>query len=158
MTILFLKFLGGCLLVCCGGGLGWTSACRIRATERQISAFIRFLQYLKESIQFRNLPGPVLLTMAARHPEFRSFCPEPPATFSGIRPPGCLRAALETELREGLELLEHAPAQNACDTLEYLTGLCRRECTRAQDSAYKAMRLYPRMGACLGLMAAVVLS
>lgn len=158
MTTLFLKFLGGCLLVVCGGGLGWTSACRIRASERQMSAFIRFLQYLKESIHFRNLPGPVLLAMASRHPEFRPFCPVQPATFSGICPPRCLRSALGTELQEGLELLEHAPGQNACDTLEYLTGLCRQECARAQDSAYKAMRLYPRMGACLGLMAAIVLS
>lgn len=158
MNVLFLKFLGGGLLVLCGGGLGWTAACRKRDNMYRITSFERFLSYILESIRFRNLPGPIVLEMAARHPEFAPFCPVNKVSFSQIRPPDCLISNLENELKEGFCLLETAPRQNACDTLMHLGELCHRSGLQAQDAAAQALRLYPRMGACLGLLAAIVLS
>ena len=81
MTTLFLKFLGGSLLVLCGGGVGWTSACRKREEAYRIETFVRFLQYVQEAVRYRCLPGTVVLTMAAQHREFAEFCPDTlPAT------------------------------------------------------------------------------
>lgn len=94
MTSLFLKFLGGGLLVLCGGGIGWTSACRKRETARRIAAFERFLQYVLEAIRFRRLPGAAVLAMAARHEEFSSFCSDGITVFSQVKPPDCLEAEL----------------------------------------------------------------
>lgn len=158
MTALFLKFLGGGLLVLCGGGLGWTAAWHKKDKACRIMAFERFLSYILESIRFRGLPGPMVLEMAARHQDFAPFCPVVNASFSQIRPPDCLTASLENELKEGLCLLETAPRETACDTLMHLSELCHRTGMQAQNAAGQAMRLYPRMGACLGLLAAIVLS
>lgn len=158
MTTLFLKFLGGGLLVLCGGGIGWTSACQKREAARRIAAFDRFLQYILEAVRFRRLPGAVVLAMAAQHGDFAPFCPETANAFSQIRPPDCLESELGNELREGLCTLESATQQNACGTLEHLSELCRRAGIQAQEAAGRAQRLYPRMGACLGLLAAIVLS
>lgn len=158
MTAIFLKFLGGGLLVLCGGGLGWTSAYRKKETALRIAAFERFLYYILESIRFRNLPGAAVLAMAARHEDFAPFCPEEDGSFSQIRLPDCLASQLGKELEEGLCRLETAPRQNACDTLVHLSELCHRTGLQAQDTAGQALRLYPRMGACLGLLAAIVLS
>lgn len=158
MITLFLKCLGGGLLVLCGGGIGWTAARQKREIARRISAFEQFLQYVLEAIRFRSLPGAVVLTMAARHKDFSSFCPESITAFSQIRPPDCLDADLGDELREGLCALEAAPHQNVCDTLAHLSELCLRAGSRAQESASRAQKLYPRIGACLGLLAAIVLS
>lgn len=158
MTSLFLKFLGGGLLVLCGGGIGWTSACRKRETARRIAAFERFLQYVLEAIRFRRLPGAAVLAMAARHEEFSSFCSDGVTVFSQVKPPDCLESELGSEMREGLCALETATQQNACDTLAHLCELCRCAGLRARESAGHALQLYPRMGACLGLLAAIVLS
>lgn len=158
MTNLFLKFLGGGLLILCGGGIGWTSACRKREIARKISDFERFLQYVLESIQFRSLPGAVVLHMASQRTDFAAFCAGPVSTFSQVRPPDCLDQDLTRELRDGLRTLETAPHQNACDTLAHMNEMCRHAGQQAQDAADRALRLYPRMGACLGMLAAIVLA
>lgn len=157
MTVLFLKFLGGSLLVLCGGGIGWTSACRKRENACRIETFMRFLQYVQEAVRFRCLPSTVVLSMAAHRAEFAAFCPEKTVTFSQIRPPDCLDDLVGNEVREGLNTLESASRKNACDILEHLSGLCCHAGEQAQDTAMQALRLYPRMGACLGLLAAIVL-
>lgn len=158
MIVLFLKFLGGGLLVLCGGGIGWTVANQKRMTARRINDFERFLHYILEAIHFRCLPGTAILAMAAQHPEFAGFCPKGVTTFSQVHLPACLNSDYGAELREGLYTLETASRQTACDTLAHLCEVCRRAGTRAQDTALHAQRLYPRMGACLGLLTAIVLS
>lgn len=158
MTNIFLKFLGGGLLVLCGGGIGWTSAYRKREAARRIASFERFLQYILEAIRFRQLPGNVVLTMAARHEEFSCFCSRATTTFSQVTPPDFPEAELGSEVQEGLCALETASRQNVCDTLAHLSELCRCAGLQARESARHAQQLYPRMGACLGLLAAIVLS
>lgn len=157
MTILFLKILGGILLVLCGSGIGWTAACRKREAARQVSEFERLLQYIEEAIRFRSLPGMMILAMAAQHPEFSSFCSVGTTTFSQIYPPDYLSAECGVELREGLHALETSSHQSACDILAHLQELCHHTGIVAQESSIHAQRLYPRMGACLGLLAAIVL-
>ncbi len=158
MTAFVLKFVGGCLLACCGGGIGWLLACQKRRAARQIEAFIRFLQYIRESIYYRTLPGAAVLAAAARYAEYSPFFPEGAAAFSQIQPPDCLCSALGGELHAGLSALEIAPRQTACDTLDHLAELCRRTGQRVQESACQAMRLYPRLGICLGSLIAILLA
>lgn len=158
MTILFLKFLGGSLLVLCGGGIGWTSACRKKEEAHRIETFVRFLQYVQEAVRYRCLPGTVVLTMAAQHREFAEFCPDVLPAYSKIKPPACLEEHFGRELREGLQTLETTSRQSACEILDHLCEVCRYAGKQARDSAGQAQRLYPRVGACMGLLAAIVLA
>lgn len=158
MIVFFLKLLGGGLLVLCGWGIGLMTANRKRNIARSIADFERFLQYVSEAIRFRSLPGAAILTMAAQHPEYAGFCSGCATTFSQIQPPDCLAAACGAELQEGLRTLETATRQTACDTLAHLSELCRHAGRQAQETALHAQQLYPRMGACLGLLTAIVLS
>lgn len=158
MIAFFLKFLGGGLLVICGYGIGWTAAKQKRKAACSIASFERFLQYLTEAIRFRRLPGNAILAMAAQHAEFAVFCPQGTTSFSHIRPPDSLTAQYGAELLDGLHTLETAPQQIACDTLEHLCALCRQAGMQAQEATLHAQQLYPRMGVCFGLLAAIVLS
>lgn len=158
MTALFLKLLGGTLMVVCGWGIGLMAANSKRKTAGSAAAFERFLQYMAEAIRFRSLPGAVILTMAAQHPEFADFFPERATNFSQVQPPDCLAVACGAELQEGLRTIESASRQTACETLAHLSGLCCRTGMKMQESALRAQRLYPRMGACFGLLAAIVLA
>lgn len=157
MTSLVLKLGGGCLLICCGAGIGWMQACRKNSLYRQMVAFVRFLQYIRESIHFRTLPGAVVLAMAARHPDFLPFCGGA-ATFSQIHPPASLCALLGSEFPAAFTALETSPRQAACDTLDHLTELCRRAGDDAEEAARRAMQLYPRLGACLGFFLFILLA
>lgn len=158
MTGLLLKLVGCCLLVFCGGGIGWLYACRKKSVFLQSEAFVRFLQYIRESIRFRTLPGAVVLAMAACQPDFAPFCNEESTTFSRIRPPEYLRAVLGDELEAGFAVLETSTRQTACDTLDHLTELCRRAAEQTRESAHQSIRLYPRLGVCLGLIIAILMA
>lgn len=158
MIPLALKFIGGCMLTCCGGGIGWMAACRKKSGWRQIASFERFLQYLLDAIRFRHLPGSLVLGMASQHKDFAPFCPEHTVMFSQIRPPHCLRVLFGSELQDGLHTMETASQQTVCDTLEHLCELCRRAELQAQETAGAAQRLYPRVGVCMGVLIAIVLA
>lgn len=158
MTAVLCKLLGACLLAGFGGGTGWILACRKHICWQQTEAFTRFLQYISESIRFRSLPAAAVLAMAAQHPEFAPFCMGASAAFSQLQPPECLDKILGTELREGLSALESGPRQTACDTLQHLIELCRCAGEEMRQTALQTQKLYPRMGACIGLLAAIALA
>ena len=64
---------------------------------------------------------------------------------------------LQQILQAGLYALERDPKDSACRTLEYMLARCRAAERRAQEEADRARVLFPRLGAALGLVSAILL-
>lgn len=158
MSVVFLKLWGALLLVLAGTGGGISAAVARRTRWQQAQRFAMLLEYLWQAVRYRALPAQEVLAMAALRTEFSDFGLENCTAFSQIRPPAALRGTMEAELQSGLRELEYAPRESACRTLQYLAALCRDIERRTGEEARRALKLYPRLGGCLGLLAAILLS
>ena len=71
--------------------------------------------------------------------------------------PSCLPEDLRCEALQTLRSAEESPRLTACAALHRLAALCEEEaCSRAEQ--YRAARLlWPRLGACLGVLTAILL-
>ncbi|HJD22256.1 MAG TPA: stage III sporulation protein AB [Candidatus Gemmiger faecigallinarum] len=148
---------GICLLAGCGAGAGWLLARRSREQWRQAHAFGRLLEYLQAAVRYRTLTGGEVLDKAAAYPEFARLGLEHCPRFGMLRPPDAFDPALRQELSADLEALEGAPRDSACAMLARMLALCRRQETELRKAADAAARLYPRLGGCIGAMAAILL-
>ena len=92
---------------------------------------------------------------AARH--FPACCPAGTAALSALRPPDCLSDALCREIAETLAAAEESPRLTACAALRRLAALCEAEADEFAARAHDARRLWPRLGGCLGVLAAILL-
>ena len=135
MTV-FLRTAGALLLILAGAGGGFAAAARIGTQQRQCHAFARLLAYLAELLEAQGLAGPELLA---------------------LRPPDCLPDALCREIAETLAAAEESPRLTACAALRRLAALCEAEADELAARAHDARRLWPRLGGCLGVLAAILL-
>lgn len=154
---LFLRIAGFLLLVCAGAGGGFAAAAQLAENRRQAHTFARLLCRLAELLDAQATAGPELLRRAVRCGEFAAFCPPGAAGLSDLTPPPCLPDALRAEIGENLSAAEESPRPAACAALRRLAALCEEEAAELADRARAARRLWPRLGACLGAMAAILL-
>lgn len=154
---LFLRFAGSLLLICAGAGTGFAAAARRGERRRQIHAFARLLGYLAELLDAQAITGEELLRRAARSPEFAAFCPPGAPGLSALAVPSCLPEALQGEVQETLSAAEESPRAATCAALQRLADLCEREADIQAAQYRDARRLLPKLGACLGVMAAILL-
>lgn len=152
-----LRLLGALLLTAAGTGGGWAAARRRQRECEQVARFGELLAYLGQLLAYQALPAPVLLARAlhctGRETEAWSNC----TALAELPIPPCLPEPLQNELRSGLAALELLPRTAACDALQHMAGLCRAQADTMQKSADEARRLWPRLGASAGLLAAILL-
>ncbi len=151
-----LKALGGGLLFLAGTGAGMAAWQRRRERWGQAQCFCRLLAYLLDAVRYQALPARDILAMAACSGAFPGLGLEGCPCFSRLPIPPALDD-LFPELQAGLCALESAPRASACQTLEYLLEQCRAAEQKAQQEAARARTLYPRLGACLGILGAILL-
>lgn len=155
--MILLRFWGSLLLTAAAAGMGYGLALRKRAVWEQLHAFCALLEYLRAGIQFRAEPCAPLLAGAAADPRFATLALESCREFSEIRPPPALGQTLCAEVRQALAELTSAPRQRACAILSHLLLQCQAAERAADQAASEAVRLYPRLGLCAGLAAALLL-
>ena len=156
MTLL-LRLLGTLLLLLAGMGGGFAAAARAENSRRQLHSFARLLTYLAELLDAQVLTGPELLRRAAQDPAFAAFCPAPGESLSALTPPACMPDALRQEVQSSLSTAEEAPRLTACAALHRLASRCEAQSAEAAEHCRTARRLWPRLGGCLGAMAAILL-
>ena len=148
MTLL-LRLLGTLLLLLTGMGGGFAAAARAENS--------RLLTYLAELLDAQALTGPELLRRAAQDPAFAVFCPAPGESLSALTPPACMPDALRQEVQSSLSAAEEAPRLTACAALHRLASRCEAQSAEAAEHCRTARRLWPRLGGCLGALAAILL-
>ena len=152
-----LRVLGGLLLVAAGGGGGAALYGRKHRQWRQLHTWARLLGYLRELLACQPLNGRELLARAARYPAFARLGVEGCATLAALPLPDAFPPELRQELRQGLEQLALEPRSSACATLQRLERLCEQAAARKWEETQAARRLWPRLGACVGMLAAILL-
>ena len=139
---------------------GWRWVCRSRP-HRHAAAAVPCLcpaaVYLAELLEAQALAGPELLARAARCPAFSACCPAGTAALSALRPPDCLSDALCREIAETLASCRRIPAPDCLCRARRLAALCEAEADEFAARAHDARRLWPRLGGCLGVLAAILL-
>ena len=154
---LILRLLGTLLLLLAGMGGGFAAAARAESSRRQLHSFARLLTYLAELLDAQALTGPELLRRAAQDPAFAVFCPAPGESLSALAPPACMPDALRQEVQSSLSAAEEAPRLTACAALRRLASRCEAQSAEAEEHCRTARRLWPRLGGCLGALAAILL-
>lgn len=154
---LILRLLGTLLLLLAGMGGGFAAAARAESSRRQLHSFARLLTYLAELLDAQALTGPELLRRAAQDPAFAVFCPTPGESLSALAPPACMPDALRQEVQSSLSAAEEAPRLTACAALRRLASRCEAQSAEAAEHCRTARQLWPRLGGCLGALAAILL-
>lgn len=157
MSAVFFKVSGALLLTLSGVGGGVAAAARSRERWHQVRRFAALLEYFRQAVHYRAIPAADVLATAALRGDFAGFGLEQCDSFSQIRLPAVLQRCVGTEIRDGLRELECAPRESACRTLQHLTSLCGQIEREVGAEATRAYRLYPRLGGCVGLLAAILL-
>lgn len=141
----------------CGSGLGFVFASMDQNKWRTAHAFTRLLEYTRDAIRYRGCPAEEVLSAAAAYPEFSRLGILQCSRFADVAVPGVFEPAARQELKTALIALESCGRESACQTLEGMICLCRSREETLNDSARISMRLYPRLGGCMGILAAILL-
>lgn len=157
MSVVFFKMAGALLLTLCGVGGGMAAAARSQEHWHQVRRFAALLEYLRQAVLYRAMPAADVLAMAALRSDFADFDLERCGSFSQIPLPPVLQRCVGAEIQDGLRELEYAPSESACRTLQHLSSLCREIESDVGAEAALARKLYPRLGGCVGMLAAILL-
>lgn len=148
---------GAVLLILSGAGGGFAFCSHLTACWRQLHTFARLLSYLQGTLSYQALTGAELLQRAAYYPEFARLGLTTCRTLEELPLPGALSESLKQEIRSSLAQLALEPRANACATLQRLASLTEEEAQSSREIARSARRLYPRLGACAGILTAILL-
>ena len=150
-----LHVVGFCIVVLVGGGGGVLLFLREKKQWAQMYAFNRFLAYLESSIRYRAIPGEDLIRTAAAWPELSSLGLDSVSKLRDVAPPQAFGVALRREIVDCLCTIEAVPRESACETLLQVLRLCKAAEEERSHAMQEAGRLYPRLGLCAGLLAAL---
>ena len=147
-----LRLLGAVLLAgaCTGGGA--LLAAQKRALWRQVHSFCALLDFLQAGIRYRAAPCAALLAQAIAEQRFAGLGLEHCTDFSALPVPAALGPDLAAQVRQALAELGTAPRLRACALLARLLEQCRERERALNTAAGDAVRLYPRLGFCAGLV------
>ena len=154
---LALRLLGAALLVAAGTGGGLAVYGHRYGHWRQLHTFARLLVYLQSTLAFQPLLAEELLRHAAQYPEFSRLGLAGCRSLAELPLPAALTPALCQEIRQGLEQLAWQPRAGACATLRRLASLCEDAAAQCRREAQAARSLWPRLGACAGVLAVILL-
>lgn len=152
-----MAFLGAVLLVLTGWGCGMAAALRQQERWLQIHTFVRLLTRLRAEISYRALPAGELLRELEKDPSFSGLGFAGCVRLEELPVPDALAPSLQAEVHTGLAALSLLPREEVCRGLERLSALCEEAAAECLAKANACKTLYPRLGACLGAAAAVLL-
>lgn len=152
-----LRLLGTSFLVAAGGG-GGVMACTKKKTEQhEIYMFSRLFTYMQQYLTYQALTGEELLRHAKAYPQFLRLGLQSCTRLERLPLPKALSSALREEIRSDLCRLSMSPRETACKTLQHLASLCQEAALQKEKEVRMAEKLWPRLGICLGALAAILL-
>lgn len=153
----WLRFLGAVLLAGACTGAGAALALQKRAAWDRVRTFCALLELFHGGIRYQALPCAQLLAQAAADGRFAALGLDTCADFAAVPVPAALGPALAAQAKQTLRELCAAPRLHACALLVRLLEQCRAREREQNAAAGDAMRLYPRLGLCAGLLLVLVL-
>lgn len=153
----FLRSVGALLLILAGAGGGFTVYGHKLQTWQQLRTLEGLFGYLQGLLSYQAMAGDELLGWAARYPEFSSLDLGNCRRLENLPLPEALPPVLAQEIRSGLSQLALQPRDTACSTLQRLADLCARAAEEKGKEVQAARTLWPKLGICAGVLAAILL-
>ena len=154
---LFLHIVGTALLIAAGGGGGWAVCTYQKNTRQQLHTLSRLFRYMQELLSYQALSGEELLKRAGDYPEFAQIGVRSCCVLEKLPLPETLQGTVREEIQSSLRQLSMAPRTNACAILERAASLCGESAEQKHRELLEAKKLWPRLGGCLGALAAILL-
>lgn len=152
-----LRFLGTVLLMVAGAGAGAAVCVKRKVEQRRIYTLSRLFIYMRELLASQALTGEELLERAKAYPDFASLGLRSCACLEKLPLPEELPLPIRQEIRSDLLQISMAPRETACRTLQHVAVLCRDNAAEKEREVQMAEKLWPRLGLCLGALAAILL-
>lgn len=153
----FLRSIGALLLILTGAGGGFAVYGHKLRDWQQLRTLAGLFGYLQGLLSYQAMAGDELLGWAARYPEFSMLDLDDCRRLADLPLPAALPPVLAQEVRSGLTQLALQPRDNACATLQRLADLCGRAAEEKGKEVQAARTLWPKLGICAGILAAILL-
>ena len=144
------------LLCAAGGGRGLAAAQKQERRWGQVHTFARLLSYIGQTLQYLPLPAADLLERAAAYPEFAALGAAACTQLSDLAPPAALPAPKRDEVQSLLRAAGESDRAGACEMLAAAAALCEDAAAERLPALRQARCLWPKLGVCAGLLAAVL--
>lgn len=151
------QLLGKGMLVVAGMCAGMCFCLHKQQEWWQAHAFARLLSYMGHLLGYQRLTGVEMLRKAERYPDFQKLDVANCTELAMLPVPQVLPEALRQEVRQGLLCVGEEPRAEASATLNRLASLCEDAAEQNKKEAEEARRLWPRLGACVGVLMAIVI-
>lgn len=161
MDTAFLNFLLRCLgtglLVAAGGAGGMAACAHKKSAWQEVYAVSRLFSYMQQLLAYQALTGEELLQRAKSYPQFTRLGMQSCTRLETLPLPDTIVPSLREEIRSDLHQLSMAPRETACRTLQHLATVCEEVAMQKEKEAQMAEKLWPRLGICLGALAAILM-
>lgn len=151
-----LRLVSTLLLCAAGGGLGLAAAQKQERRWRQVHTFARLLSYMGQTLRYLPLPADELLARAAAYPEFAAIGLADCTALAALPPPAALPAPKRDEVQSLLCAAGESDRTGACEMLTAAAALCEESAAEKAPTLRQAYSLWPKLGVCGGLLAAVL--
>ena len=151
-----LRLVSTLLLCAAGGGLGLAAAQKQERRWRQVHTFARLLSYMGQTLRYLPLPAAELLERAAAYPEFAALGAAACTQLGNLAPPAALPAPKRDEVQSLLCAAGESDRTGACEMLTAAAALCEESAAEKAPTLRQVRSLWPKLGVCGGLLAAVL--
>lgn len=156
LKVLF-RLLGTCFLMAAGTGAGILACQHKRKGWHQLYTWYRLFFYFQQLLGYQSLTGEEMMMYAREYPEFEELQLENCASLEELPLPEMLTAACRKEIRSALFQLAMAPRTVARQTLAHIAELFREAAAQKDREVQAVDKLWPRLGFCAGVLAAILL-
>ena len=153
MPLIF-RLLGGLLWVCCGWYGGRLRACAAAAHRRTLEECVQFTAQLSQEITFRKVSLDWLLRELKYRHDYPLLALDTAERMQDTVPPACLTAKERQLFTDCFSGLGRGTAAQEAQRLAYYGRQFELCAAQARTEEQQGMRLYPRLGTCLGAMLA----
>lgn len=148
--------LGSVLLFATGVGAGQIVCISHHRAWRQIHTWAQLLLYWENLLQYQALTDRELVGRALLYPEFVKLGLTEGTLLETLPLPRTLPPSVVCEIQQGIQRMALEPRKAACATLQRLASLCEQAAEQRRQKAETAGSFWPRIGGCLGVLAAIL--
>lgn len=150
-------WIGGGLLVCCGFWCGSEVVRRWRNQRLALEETVWLLQQILDAIQYRRLPTNEILLELRQSGRYSRLPLNNCRQLQALSPPAYLSKEEAANFTQCMAALGHQGLQDQCEQLRRYLQYFQRRVEQIREKERAAAAICPKIGFCVGAMAALAL-
>ena len=156
MLLLTRAALGALLLTAAGLWCGQEAAAIWKRQRRCLEEMVRLLQQILDAVRYRRLPAGEILAELQQSGYVYTHS-ERCSTLQQLAPPDCLTGEAARRFQDCMRRVGHLAAQPQCEDLQRTIDWFAAQAAAIRQKEQAAAAVCPRVGLCVGAMAALAL-